>query len=267
MSETLHLPETEDSDTEDVQLGGETYQVPKDTARAFREQFETLAAQYQAGLEDLQRRQLQSIGTPQPYYPPQPQPMGPEPFTVPDPDILFQNKGQWSEQFGQSLEQQLGRNRLETTQLVQGAVNAFQQELNRRDAMAQARATHDAAMSEMLERRGLTENTDFVQTIYNQQFDKLKNLPLELALDKIGALAQERIEQVRSGETWTIRPVQGGGQAPRPPAMLRSARRATRAPAPAAAPADQGLISPSGGLGAMGTIIRKRQAAVMGGSA
>jgi hypothetical protein len=56
------------------------------------------------------------------------------------------------------------------------------------------------------------------------------------------------------------------GVTQRPPAMLRSARRATRA-APAPAATQENLEPAGGGLGMMGTIIRKRQAAMMGGSA
>src|SRR5215475_770833 len=194
MAEPLHLPPDEGPDTEDVRLGDQTYQVDRDAARAFRDTVEGLSAQYTAQLEDMRRQILQQVGTPQQYYqPPQPQP---EPFQVPNPDVLFQNKDAWTDEFTRGLYGQFGQLRQENTQQVQGALQAVQAELNRRDMMARAQATHDAAMSEMLERRGLTENTDFVQTIYNQQFEKLKNLPLELALDKIGALAQERIEQV-----------------------------------------------------------------------
>src|SRR5215475_4126503 len=121
-------------------------------------------------------------------------------------------------------------------------------------------------MEEMLERRGLTENTRVVQAIYNEQFEKLRNLPLETALDHIGALANEENDRIRSGERWTMgaAPTQTG-VAPRPPATLRSARRAQRA-APTTPPETSGpnLESPGGGLGAMGIIIRKRQASAMG---
>ena len=268
MAEPLHLPPDEGPDTEDVRLGDQTYQVDRDAARAFRDTVESLSAQYTAQLEDMRRQILQQVGTPQQYYqPPQPQP---EPFSVPNPDILFQNKDAWTEEFNRGLYGQLGQLRQENIQQTQGALQAVQAELNRRDMMQAAKATHDAAMSDMLERRGLTENTMLVQAVYNQQFEKLRNLPLELALDKIGAIAQEEIERIRAGENWTLRPVQGTGggeqQAPAPPRQfLGNRRRAVRSAPPPAA--EQELLSPGGGLGPMGTIIRKRQQALMGGSA
>jgi len=268
MAEPLHLQPDPGPDTEQVQLGGETLTVDRDTAHAIRNAFEGLAANYQANLEQLRAQAMQSIGTQRPM--PEYQPPSPEPFGVPDPDLLFQNKQGWTDQFAQNLQHQLGGVRQESAALVQGAVQAFQQELNRRDQMQAARATHDKAMEEMLERRGLADHTRVVQAIYNEQFEKLRNLPLETALDHIGALANEEIDRIRSGERWTMgaAPTQTG-VAPRPPATLRSARRAQRAAPVATPPESSGasLESPGGGLGAMGTIIRKRQAALVGGSA
>jgi hypothetical protein len=264
MAEPLHLPPETGPATEQLQLGGQTLEMDRDTARAVRDQFEQMAANYQAALDTLRAQQLQAVGTP--WQGPLPVPQGPEPLTVPDPDILFQNKQGWTDAFTNSLEQQLGGVRQENVQMVQGLAQAFQQELARRDAASAARATHDAAMNEMLERRGLGEHTLVVQAIYNQEYDKLRNLPLEFALDKIGALAEEEIDRIRSGEQWTIRPVQGGGATSRPPAMLRSSRRAARAPAAAPA-APETLQDPGGGLGMLGKIIRKRQAVVMGSAA
>ena len=116
----------------------------------------------------------------------------------------------------------------------------------------------------MLERRGLGEHTMVVQAVYNQQYEKLKHLPLELALDKVGLKAEEEITRIRSGEQWTMTPARTQtGVAPRPPAMLRSARRAQRA-APAPVSEEQDLQSPGGGLGPMGMIIRKHQAKPFG---
>jgi len=266
MAETLHLPQGEPQpDTEHVQLGGQSIEMDRDTARAVRDTIEGLAANYQANLDQLRAQMLQQVGTP--YRQPPPEPQGPEPFGVPDPDLLFQNKQGWTDQFAQNLQQQLGGVRQENLQAVQGLANAFQQELNRRDQMQAAKAIHDAAMDQMLERRGLIDHTRIVQAIYNEQFDKLRNLPLELALDKIGALANEEIDRIRAGERWTMGPAATQtGVAPRPPATLRTVRRAAR-PVAAAPPAESGgqdLQSPGGGLGAMGEIIRKRQAAIMG---
>lgn len=265
MAEPLHLQPEPGPDTEHVQLGGQSIEMDRDTARAVRDTIEGLAANYQANLEQMRAQLLQQVGMP--YRQPPPEPQGPDPLAIPDPDLLFQNKQGWTDQFTQNLQQQLGGVRQENLQAVQGLAQAFQQELNRRDQMQAAKATHDAAMEQMLERRGLSEHTRVVQAIYNEQFEKLRNLPLELALDKIGALANEEIDRIRSGEQWTMGPAPTQtGVAPRPPATLRTVRRAARpAPAPPAEAAGQELQSPGGGLGAMGTIIRKRQAALMGG--
>jgi hypothetical protein len=118
----------------------------------------------------------------------------------------------------------------------------------------------------MLDRRGLADHTRVVQAIYNEQYEKLRHLPLELGLDKIGALAEEEIARIRAGDSWTMG--QNGAQvSSRPPAQhLRSTQRRSRPVAPSA-PADPGLQDPGGGLGMMGRIIRTRQAALLGGKA
>jgi hypothetical protein len=268
MAETLHLPPEQEPETEQIRLGDQTVELDPESAQVVRNAFESLAAQYGAALEEYRRQTLQSIGTPQAPPPQQFMPPAlPEGVGVPDPDLLFQNKQAWTDEFARSLEGRLGQLEGRSTQLVQGAVAAFQQELQRRDAAQAAQARHDAAMAEMLERRGLGEHTLVVQAVYNQEYDKLKHLPLELGLDKIGQLAEQEIQKIRAGEKWTITPGQTQtGVQQRPPAMLRSARRAQRAPAPAA-PAEQQLEPPGGGLGAMGNIIRRRQAELLGRSA
>src|SRR5262249_52624243 len=259
MAEQLHLQPEPAPDTEQIQLGGQTIEMDRQSAQAVRDTIEGLAANYQANLDQLRAQMLQQVGVPyrQPYQEPQP---APEPY-VPDPDLLFQNKQGWTDQFTQSLQQQLGGVRQENLQAVQGLANAFQQELNRRDQMQAAKATHDAAMDQMLERRGLTDHTRVVQAIYNEQFDKLRNLPLELALDKIGALANEEIDRIRAGEQWTMAaaPTQTG-VAPRPPATLRTVRRAAARPAAAGpAPGSQGLQSPGRGPGALRAVPPRTQ--------
>src|SRR5262245_46136485 len=267
MAEQLHLKPEPEPEYEQVRLGDQTLELDRASAQTVRDAFESLAAQYGAALENLQRQTLQQVGTPwqgQPLPPQAPSQVGVE---VPDPDVLFQNKQAWTDEFARSLQGQLAGVRQDSAQLVQGAVQAFQQELNRRDAAQAAQQRHDIAMKEMLERRGLSENTRVVQAIYNEQYDQLKHLPLELALDRIGAEAEFEIQPIRSGEKWEIGPANTQtGVAPRPPAMLRAARRAPRTAAPAPAPeGPQGGLPPNGELGMMGQIIRKRQAAIMGG--
>lgn len=262
MSEPLHLPPDSGPETEQIRLGDQTLELDKDTARIVRDQFESLAAQYGAQLEQYRAQAMQSIGTNQPP------PMLPQPIPgieVPDPDLLFQNKGAWTEEFGRSLEGKLGSVRQESAQMVQGALSAMQQELARRDAMQAAKATHDKAMEDMLERRGLSDHRMIVQAVYNQQYDKLKHQPLELALDRVGMEAEAEINRIRSGENWQLGPAQTQtGVAPKPPKMLRTVQRA--APRPAPAP-NQDLESPGGGLKPMGMIIRKHQLQRLGSSA
>src|SRR5262249_29242813 len=158
------------------------YELDAETARAIRHDYETLAANYGAALEQYRMQAMQSIGTAQPapqFIPPQP-----DPFTVPDPDLLFQNKQGWSDALNQSIDGRIGQVEARQTQLAQGLATAFQQELARRDALQQARSKHDQAMQDMLERRQLTENQLVVQAVYDREFEKLRNLPLELALDQ-----------------------------------------------------------------------------------
>ena len=263
MSEPLHLKPDEPERLEQIRLGDQTLELDPTTASTVRNAFESLAAQYGAALEEFRRQSLQNVGTnyvpPQPYAPQEAPGLG-----VPDPDLLFSNKDAWTQEFQNALEQKIGGVRGEAAQLVQQAVGAFQQELQMRDLRAASQAKHDAAMEEMLERRGLSDHTRIVQAIYNEQYDKLKHLPLELGLDKIGQLAQEEIERIRSGEQWTMTSANTQtGVTQRPPAVLRSARRAA-APAPSPAAAPPGGESPYGSLSPMGLIIRKRQAALLG---
>src|SRR5262245_24126801 len=261
MAEPLHLKPDPEPAYEQIRLGDQTLELDPASAQTVRDAFESLAAQYGAALENLQRQTLQQVGTS--WVPP----VQPQNVEVPDPDVLFQNKQAWTDGLASSLQQQLGGVRAESAQLVQGAVQAFQQELQRRDAAQAAQQRHDAAMEEMLERRNLGDHTRIVQAIYNEQYDKLKHLPLELALDRIGAESEAYIQQVRSGEKWEIGPGNTQtGVAPRPPRMLRTAQRAPRAAAPPPGPSEpEGGIPPNGDLGMMGRIIRKRQAQIMGG--
>lgn len=262
MSEPLHLQPDPEPQLEQVRLGDETYNLDPATARGIRNAFEALAGQYATSLEEYRRQALQSIGTPQGQQMAQQEP--PPGLEIPDPDVLFQNKQAWTQGLGNSLEQRLAIERQQNLQMTQGVLGAVQNELNRRDAAQQAKQLHDRAMEEMLDRRGLTDNRLVVQAVYNQNFEKLKHLPLELALDKIGAEAQEEIGRIRSGENWQLGPANTQtGVAPRPPKMLRSVQRAA-APRPAPAPADRDLEPAGGGLGMMGKIIRKRQAGVLG---
>jgi hypothetical protein len=190
----------------------------------------------------------------------------PQGLEVPDPDLLFSNKGAWQEGFAGSLEQRLAGLEGKQAQMVQGAVQAFQQELARRDQASAAQKTHDDAMQEMLEARGLQDHTLVVQGIYNQQYNNLQHLPLKLALDRIGQLAQEEIDRIRAGERWTVVPNQneGRGVAPRPPAMLRSVKKA---PAAVQTAPETPAYDPNGSIGTMGRIIRKRQQALLRGAA
>lgn len=266
MAEPLHLQPEPEPVREHVRLGDQTLELDPESAAAVRSAFEGLAQQYGAALERYRAETLQSLGTsgafPGPAAPAPPQPSD---FGIPDPDLMLTDKTRWAEAFQQTLAEQLGGIRQEQAQMVQGAVQAFQQELARRDQAAAARSRHDAAMADMLERRGLEENTLVVQAVYDREFEKLKHLPLELALDKIGAEAEQEIARIRHGEQWTMERGPAQAVAPKPPPVLRSARRAPAAPPPPAPP--PGGLSPEGGLGSMGQIIRKRQAALLGRTA
>jgi hypothetical protein len=262
MSEPLQLPPEQEPQVEQVRLGDSLLELDPTAAATVRNAFESLAAQYSAALETYRQQALQTVGTPQPM----PQFHVPDGLGVPDPDLLFQNKQAWTDEFARSLEARIGQVEGKNIQVAQGLAQAFQQELNRRDAAQQATQRYDAAMAEMLERRGLTECTSLVQGILTEKYQSLQHLPLELALDQIGKEAEVAVQRIRSGENWELGAAHTQtGVAPKPPPMLRTTRRAARPSAPP--PTEQGLVSPGGGLGAMGTIIRKRQAQVMGGSA
>lgn len=259
----LHYTPEPGPPVEQVRLGNQTLELDPEAARVVREAFEGLAGQYGQALEQYRAQTLSQLGN-QVQRPMPPMPEMPAGLDVPDPDLLFSNKAAWTDEFARNLEQRLGGLEGRQTQLVQGAVQAFQQELQRRDMAQAAQAKHDAVMEEMLNRRGLDEHTLIVQAVYDREYDNLRNLPLELAIDRVGSLAEEEIGRIRSGEKWSLAPVQGGGTTQRPPAMLRSARRAA---APAAAPQQDippGGLEAGGGIGMMGKLIRKRQNQVLG---
>src|SRR5215471_255843 len=108
MAEQLHLKPEPEPEYEQVRLGDQTLELDKASAQTVRDAFESLAAQYGAALENLQRQTLQNVGQPwqgqsQPVLQPQ------QGFEIPDPDVLFQNKQAWTDGLAQSLQSQLGQ--------------------------------------------------------------------------------------------------------------------------------------------------------------
>jgi hypothetical protein len=236
---------------EQVRLGDRVLELEPEQAAAVRDAFQGLATSYSAALEEQRRQTLQTLGTPgwtAPVHPPEPPPG----LEVPDPDLLFANKDAWQEGFARSLEARLGSLRGEQAALVQGAVAAVDEELRRRDQRAQAQNLHDATMEEMLERRGLSDHRRIVQAVYNDEYARVQHLPLAMAIDHIGQVASEEIAAIRGGAAEAPT-----AEAPTPPALLRSARRAgTTGSAPAPAPAKS-----------LSDLIRHRQQVLVHGNA
>jgi hypothetical protein len=223
---------------EQVRLGDRVLELEPEQAAAVRDAFQGLATSYSAALEEQRRQTLQTLGTPGWTAPVHvPEPPGLE---VPDTDLLFANKDAWQEGLARSFEARLGSLRGEQAALVQGAVAAVDEELRRRDQRAQAQSLHDATMEEMLERRGLSDHRKLVQAVYNDEYARVQHLPLAMAIDHIGQVTSEEIAAIRGGAAEAPT-----AEAPTPPALLRSARRAGTtgsAPAPAAAKSLSDLI-------------------------
>lgn len=239
---TLHaerLPETESVEQaaeaaarETVQLGDRVLELDAPTASAVREALGGLARSYGEQLEAHRRQVLDSLGSQQ-WAPPQaPAPQVPD-FEVPDPDLLFSNKDAWEAGLRQSVEARMAALEQRQTGMVAGAVAAVDEELRRRDQAAEARALHDQAMEAMLERRGLNAPAQrrLVQAIYQDSYRDLVHLPLETALDQIGAMAQQDIAALGGGKAESPK----AEEKPAGPALLRSSRRAAPGPAPVAA--------------------------------
>jgi len=223
---------------EQVQLGNRIVELEPEQAAAVRQSFQDLAGAYGAAVDQQRRQILESLGRPGWQAPMPMAPATPElpaSIDIPDTDLLFSNKDIWTQGLGNALEMRLAQQNAQQTAIVQGALQAVQSELNQRDRRQQAQTVHDAVMEEMLERRGLDENRRLVQTIYNEQYQTLGNLPLNVAIDQIGQLAQEEIARIRGEEPPT--PAEPVGQQPAPPRFLSSARRAGTTSAPPAAPA------------------------------
>jgi hypothetical protein len=244
---------------ERVELGGRTVELAPDDAATVRQAFTDLAQAYGTSLDEQRRQLLSSLGTPQWHAPPIPAPAAPSTVAIPDPDLLFANKDAWAGNLGQALEGRFAQERMAHAALVQHAVAAVDQELQRRDLRTQAQTVHDQTMEEMLERRKLGDHRRIVQTIYNEQYGNLQHLPLGMAIDQIGQLAQDEIATIRgehpAGHTAESEPAaaQTG-----PPAMLRSARRAGASAAPAGGGHQPKTIS---------DLIRHRQAVLLGHTA
>jgi hypothetical protein len=220
-------PASSPSSREQVHLGNRIVELAPEDAATVRQAFLDLGNTYGAALDQTRRELLSTMGTPQWQAPP---PAPPDAaLDVPDPDLLFSNKDAWAASFANTIEGRIRRAQAEQVGLVQGAVAAVDQELKRRDMQQQAQTIHDSAMEEMLERRGLSDHRRIVQTIYNEQYPALSNLPLGVALDQLGALAEQEIAHIRGGQPAAAQ------QQTAPPAMIRSGRRAS-APAPEPAP-------------------------------
>lgn len=220
---------------EHVMLGGRAVDLAPEDAATVRQAFQDLANTYGQSLEEQRRHILSTIGTPQ-WQPPAPQQPVAEPMLdVPDPDLLFSNKQAWADNFGLALESRIRRAQAEQAGLVQGAVAAVDQELKRRDVQAQAQQIHDTAMEEMLERRNLGDHRRIVQAIYNEQYNNMQHLPLGVAFDQIGALAEQEIASIRGSQGAQAPAPAAPPQQTTPPRLLSSARRAgggETAPAP-----------------------------------
>jgi len=226
--------ESEASSRQQVQLGGRTLELAADDAATVRQAFQDLANSYGQSLDDQRRQILSQIGTPQWQAPP-PQAVPDPVVDVPDPDLLFSNKQAWADSFAAGIEGRIRRAQSEQTALLQGAVAAVDQELKRRELQTQAKEIHDTEMEAMLERRNLGDHRRIVQTVYNEQYNALQHLPLGVALDQIGAIAEQEIAEIRGVHPAAAPAAQ---QQTAPPRLLSSGRRAGSAPD--APPARQG---------------------------
>lgn len=247
---------SDEQTAEQVHLGNRVVELPPDAATAVRGALTDLANSYGVALDQQRRQLLEQMGTPgwqaPAHVPPPPPPSGVE---IPDPDLLFANKGVWAEQFARNLEHRLSRQQGEQQAFVAGAVTAVDQEMRRRDLQAQAQQLHDTTMEEMLDRRKLGDYRRLVQGIYDEQYQALQHLPIGVAIDQIGALAEQEIATIR-GET-RGEPPPASAAPSGPPALLRSARRAAAPGGPAA-----GIAAPK----TLSDLIRQRQQALLGGT-
>src|SRR5262252_4898600 len=247
----MNGPATVPATKEQVQLGNRVVELDPDAAHAVRQSFQDLAGSYGAALDQQRRDILGSLGTPG-WQPPQqvPQFEPPPGIEIPDTDLLFSNKEAWQDALNRSIERRIRTAQGENAALVQGALGAVDQELRRRDQRQQAQSVHDDVMEEMLERRNLGDNRRIVQTIYNEQYQNLVNLPLSVAIDQLGQMAEQEIAHIRGQ---TTAPAEAAPAQTAPPALLRSARRAAGGAAPA--PQQPKTIS---------DLIRHRQAILLG---
>ena len=220
--------ESEASGRQQVQLGGRTLELAADDAATVRQAFQDLANSYGQSLDDQRRQILSQIGTPQWQAPPPQQPVADPVVDVPDPDLLFSNKQAWADSFAAGIEGRIRRAQSEQTALLQGAVSAVDQELKRRDLQTQAKQIHDGEMEAMLERRNLGDHRNIVQMVYNDHYHELQHLPLGVALDQLGAIAEQEIADIRG-----VHPAAAPAAAQQqtaPPRLLSSGRRAGSAP-------------------------------------
>src|SRR5262249_15441264 len=187
---------------EQVQLGNRVLELDPEAAAAVRQSYNDLAGAYGVALDQQRRQILESLGTPG-WQPPatQPQFEPPPGIEIPDSDLLFSNKEAWQDAFNRSIEHRIRTAQGENAALLQGALRAVDQERSGRDQRQTAKGVSDEVREALLGRGTVGDTRRIVQTIYNEQSPNLVNLPLSIAIDQLGQMAEQEIAHIRGQTT------------------------------------------------------------------
>src|SRR5262252_4699756 len=124
---------------EQVQLGTQVVELDPQDAATVRAAFTNLSQAYGQSLDQQRRELLGQMGTAQ-WRAPEAPPAEPSTLRIPDTDLLFADKTTWANALANNVERRLDERDANQVALVQGAMNAVQQELQRRDLQQRAQS-------------------------------------------------------------------------------------------------------------------------------
>ena len=151
--------------------------------------------------------------------------------------MLFANKAAWEAAVAREIDARLAEQRTENEALVVELYKQLQDELAQRDRASTMRQHQESCYADMLSAHPkLTAEPAFVQAVYNEIYDDIKHLPINVAYERLGEVAQARFDNLR-GEAPSAPAPTAPRATPRAPALLSSGRRG--APAATQPPARQ----------------------------
>lgn len=221
-AETTETPSPEAPSRRTVTIGGQTIELDAEQAELVQRAADRLAGTFGQRLEEERRSAQEMIRAA--IQRPEPQPQRPVATDVPlpDPDLMLPNPAQWQDGFARAIDARLARHRDEYTALVQAAAETIKEDFSRREADREFQRLHDSLRDGMYTKYAKdldpAKHGAFVQAVYDESYNDVKDLPADQAIDRVGAIAVEKLRALR-GE-----PEGGNAGRPASPALLSSRR-------------------------------------------